>query len=162
SKFITRFTIFAVLVAAISACVVAGSAVAANGNSNASVIYDSTAANGAPTNQVSLGGQAYQFNSIGDQIKLAGNARSLTNVTVTLSSWACQQGAWFDKNCVTKPGATFSLPITLSVWNENHTKQLASKTQTFDVPYRPSDSAKCNFDGWYTPSKECKHGLADD
>jgi hypothetical protein len=39
---------------------------------------------------------------------------------------------------------------------------IATSTQTFNVPYRPSASPKCGDGGWLTPSKECKNGLADD
>ena len=95
--------------------VVAGTALA---GVKSSVIYDSTNSNGAPTNLVSYGPTAYSFSTIGDQITLGGTARSLNNVTVTLSSWACQQGSWNGKNCVTQSGATFPQPITLTIWND--------------------------------------------
>ena len=77
--------------AAMALVVVAGSALAANGHK--SVIFDSTNPNGPKTNLPSYGPTAYSFNSIGDQITFEPDtARSLTNVTVTLSSWACQDG----------------------------------------------------------------------
>jgi hypothetical protein len=150
--------------ALVAVCVIAGSALAASG-SRSSVIYDSTSPNGAPTNEPSYGPEAYAFKSIGDKITFDGTARGLTNVTVTLSSWACQQGSWVDKNCVTKAGATFAQPITLAIWNADHTNQLATSTKTFDVPYRPSASAKCtgaDAGKWYTPAKQCRNGITDD
>jgi len=157
-----RRLVIAALVA-VSVCVVAATAMAASGN-GASVIYDSTTPNGSPTNQVSLGPEAYGFRTIGDEITFAGAARSLSNVTVTLSSWACQQGSWYGENCFTQPGATFSQPITLTIWDKDGRNQLAASTQTFDVPYRPSASPKCTGDyagRWQTPSKECKNGITD-
>ena len=98
--------------AAMALVVAAGSALAANGKS---VIFDSTNPNGPKTNLPSYGPTAYSFATIGDKINLGGTARSLNNVTVTLSSWACQQGSWNGKDCVTQPGATFSQPITLTI-----------------------------------------------
>ena len=164
----------------VAVCVVGGTALAASGNKS-SVIYDSTNPNGGPTNQPSYGPEAYAFKTIGDKITLGGTARSLSNVTVTLSSFACQQGTWnpdddndgipdVPQDCVTQPGATFLQPITLSVFKVAHdgTKGalIATKTQTFDVPYRPSASPTCAAIGqpgkWQTPSKECKNGIADD
>ena len=106
------------------------------------------------------------FEDTGDKITFpAGTARNLNNVTVTLSSWACQQGTWNANDCVTQPGATFSQPITLEIWNADHTTQLATSTKTFDVPYRPSASPKCtgaNAGKWYSPAKACKNGIAND
>jgi hypothetical protein len=148
--------------------VAAASSLAASGNK--SVIYDSTMPNGAPTNQVSYGPAAYSFQSIGDKITFAPSTqRSLSNVTLTLSSWACQQGTWYDHNCVTQPGATFPQTITLSVYKVNGDgkmgDQIATSTGTFDVPFRPSASSKCagtDAGKWQAPSKECKNGITDD
>jgi hypothetical protein len=87
-------------------------------------------------------------------------------VTVTLSSFACQHGTWQDQSCVTEPGATFSQPMTLNIYNVNDSGTqgalIATSTQTFDVPYRPSVSPKCSDGKWLTPQKDCKNGLATD
>lgn len=162
-----RLFLAALALAAIG--VVSVTAVATAGTPKTSVVYDSTAANGSPTNQVSYGPAAYSFSSIGDEITLGSGARSLSNVTVTLSSWACQQGTWYDKNCVTQSGATYPQSITLSVYHVaadgSRGDLIASKTQTFNIPYRPSASPKCTGSDagkWMTPAKECKNGLADD
>src|SRR5438067_3468686 len=92
----------------------AAAAIAAAGVKS-SVIYDSTAKNGPPSNLVSAGPEAYAFASIGDTITFAGTARKLSNVVVTLSSWGCVSGAWYSGDCSTPTGATFSEPITLTV-----------------------------------------------
>jgi hypothetical protein len=89
-------------------------------------------------------------------------------VTVTLSSWACQSGHWYSNDCVTSPGATFALPITFKVYNPgaNDTagSVLGTRTQTFQVPYRPSaDSVHCNGSDagkWFAGEKGCFNGLA--
>jgi hypothetical protein len=152
-----RLTLAALVVAILG--VLAGTALAAGG---ASTIYNSTEPNGPRTNQASYGPEAYAFKTLGDQVNFAGTARSLSSVTVTLSSWACQQGSWNGGDCLTATGATFSQEITLTIRKVDTNEVVASKTQTFDVPYRPSASPKCDGGKWYTPSKECKNGLATD
>jgi hypothetical protein len=93
----------------------------------------------------------------------------LTGVTVTLSSWACVQGTWFNHNCATPAGSTFSLPITLNLYDASSDggltpgSQITSVTQNFSVPYRPSASPKCTGGEWYqSSSKTCFNGLAAD
>jgi hypothetical protein len=166
-----RLVIAALVVVAVGA--VAGSALAAK-STGSSTIYNSTNPNGPATNLPSYGPAAYSFKTIGDKITFAGTARSLSSVAVTLSSWACENGgSWGDGTCVTEPGATFSQPITLKIYDaknydaSNLATPIAASTQTFDVPYRPSASAKCvgttRPGGWYQQSsKECKNGLAND
>ena len=76
--------------------------------------------------------------------------------------------------CVTTPGATFSEPITLNIYsvgaNNVPGSLLASDTQTFAIPYRPSASdptghsaAGCTASGgqWYDSTDgTCDNGLA--
>lgn len=153
--------------AVIAACALAALsvavAVAAAGN-RTSVIYDSTAKNGPPSNLASLGAEAYAFASLGDKVTFAAGPRKLSNVTVTLSSWACVQGTWFGGDCVTPAGATFSLPLTLNIYDPSDLADpIASATQTFAVPYRPSASGKCGDGRWYSnPLKTCFNGFAND
>jgi hypothetical protein len=138
---------------------VAGSAMAA-GNST---IFDSTAANGPPSNLPSAGPEAYAFSKMFEGITLAGGPRKLNSVTVTLSSWACVSGTWIAGNCSTPAGATFSQPVTLDIYDSKGATLLASSTQTFSVPYRPSASSKCGDGRWYSSGlKHCFNGLADD
>jgi hypothetical protein len=82
-----------------------------------------------------------------------------------MSSWGCQSGAWFSADCVTTPGATFSVPITLNIYNAGSPTPgavIASTTQTFAIPYRPStDSINCTGGRWYDAgSATCFNGLA--
>jgi hypothetical protein len=91
--------------------------------------------------------------------------RALSRVTVTLSSWAGQAGSWFTANCVTTPGATFSVPITFNIYNAapngSAGSLIATQTQTFDVPYRPStDSVNCTGGRWFDKKQGCFNGLA--
>jgi hypothetical protein len=84
-----------------------------------------------------------------------------------MSSFACQTGGWNTSDCVTTPGATFSVPITFNVYTVapgNAVGSLiATKTQTFNIPYRPSaDATNCtggNAGKWYDGAA-CFNGKA--
>src|SRR5260370_35634289 len=82
----------------------------------AQVIYDSTVSP-LPGNLPSVGAEAYAFNELGDAVNFVGTARSPRAVTITMSSWACQQGHWNTADCVTAAGATFNIDITLNIYN---------------------------------------------
>ncbi len=131
------------------------------------VIYDSTVSP-LPGNLPSEGFEAFGLREFGDGITFAGTSRGLVNVTVTLSSFACQNGNWFSGNCGTTPGATFSVPITLNIYNAGNPvpgSQIATVTQTITVPYRPSaDNVNCtgvDAGKWFDASSgQCFNGLA--
>jgi hypothetical protein len=154
------------------------SALAGAANPTATPVYDSTVAP-LPGNLPSVGFDATQTSVFGDQVTLGGTARELNNVVVTMSSWGCQSGAWGNgfgtaNACVTTPGATFSEPITLNIYgvgvNNAPGSLLATDTQTFAIPYRPSASdpsghsaAGCTASGgqWYDSTDgTCDNGLA--
>jgi hypothetical protein len=133
--------------------------------------------NPIPGNVASEGPEAYAFSQLGDGLMLAGPAgRKLDKVTVVLSSWACQTGNWYTGTCVTTPGATFTLPITVNVYSvvtagtslEGASPApavgtlLATITQDFAVPYRPSaNKVNCSGGTWYDKKAEtCYNGLA--
>ena len=117
----------------------------------------------------SEGAEAYAFNQFGDGITFAGTSRNLATVTVTLSSWGCQSGNWHSGNCVSSSGATFSIPITFNIYNAGSPASgslIATRTQTFSVPYRPSaDNTNCtgpNAGKWYqAATATCFNGLAN-
>jgi hypothetical protein len=131
------------------------------------VIYDSTVTP-LPGNLPSEGAEAFAFNEFGDGITFAGTSRSLVNVTITLSSFACQSGKWNTGNCISAPGATFNVPITVNIYNAGSPlpgSQITTRTQTFAVPYRPSaDNTNCtgaDAGKWYdVASAQCFNGLA--
>jgi len=151
---------FAVLFVALAAMVAVVSTSAMAGGVKASVIYNSTVANGPAANVPSIGPEAYAFNQLGNAVSFAGSARRMTSVTVGLSSWACYSGAWYSGDCSTPTGATFPQAITFNIYDSTGTTVLASATQTFSVPYRPSASPKCSGGEWYSPSqKTCFNGL---
>ncbi len=141
-------------------------------------LYDSTIAP-LPGSLPSYGPEAYAFNEIGNEVNLASSSQPLNNVVVTMESWACQSGNWYSDNCVTTPGATFPVPVTLTLYNPGTTagtvgSVIATDTQTFNIPYRPSaDNINCNFANadsgngppsgeWYDAATgQCYNGLAD-
>jgi len=149
--------------AATALVVVTGSALAAA--SQSAVIFDSTVKTGPKSNVPSYGPEAYSTAQVGGKATFAGSKRKLSSAIVTLSSWACVDGHW-NSACVTPTGAKYSLPITLNIYNETDNTLIASKTQTFDVSYRPSaNPAKCpdTPTKWYsTTEKTCFNGLAQD
>ncbi|HXP28240.1 MAG TPA: hypothetical protein VN804_00665 [Solirubrobacteraceae bacterium] len=116
-----------------------------------------------PKNVVSEAFEATSTAEFGGQVELAGTARSNPSITAVLSSWACQEGA--GKTCHTNGGATFAWPITLNVYevgagNEPGAK-IASVTETFNIPFRPSANNKLcapNPEGAVGYSAECFHG----
>ena len=128
------------------------------------VIYDSTVSP-LPGNQPSVGAEAYAFNEFGDGVTFTvGTSRKLVKVTVTLSSFACESGNWFSGNCVTTPGATFALPMTLNIYNAGSPtpgSQITTVTQNITVPYRPSADPACTDPGrWRDAFGVCFNGLA--
>src|SRR5271170_3404045 len=77
----------ATLLAAAAACCAAFFAPAAN----ADVIYNSIPSP-QPGNLESWGFQAYQTSEFGGAVKFAGSAREAGQISVYMSSWACQHG----------------------------------------------------------------------
>jgi hypothetical protein len=131
-----------------------------------SVIYNSVVASPLPGNIPSVGAEAYSFNEFGNEVTFSGTNRQLSNVVVEMSSWGCVSGHWYSGDCSTPPGATFSEPITFNIYAPGtdgvHPGALiASATQTFAIPYRPSASPKCTGGRWFDSSlKACFNGLA--
>ena len=141
-----------------------------------------------PGSFASLGYQATSTDETGDHIAFAGTDRSLDSVTVSLTNWACENdfdfvgGTWVPNRgntdaCITTPGSGFNHPITLNIYEVDNSGPnpavgalIASKTETFFIPFRPSwDSAMCAdpstdvpFGGrWYDPVLgACVHGYA--
>ena len=130
-------------------------------------IYDSIPSP-QPSNLPSLGYQATQTAEFGDDIAFAAGTRALQSVNVYMSSWACENWATADALCTTTPGATFTHPITLNFYAVTHDgggapvlgAQLATFTQTFTIPYRPSADTTCpNGTGWRNAAGSCFNGF---
>lgn len=92
----------------------------------------------------SLGFQAQRANEFGDGVGLAGSARILDNLQVVFVSYACSvSGQWNNADCVTAAGATFNQRITAKIYSSDLSTVLATATQTFAIPYRPSADPSC-------------------
>jgi hypothetical protein len=87
-------------------------------------------------------------------------------VTVAMSSWGCQSGAWSSGDCATTPGATFTHPITLNLYGVLPSGEpgslIASVTQSFAIPFRPSANPACSDTSQWSPNggTDCFNGLA--
>src|ERR1700730_10657108 len=131
--------------------------------SDPDVLYQSTVSP-LPGNLPSLGFQATQTSEFGNRVIMTKNALSLGKVTVTMSSWACQSGG--GTTCATTPGATFTEPITLNLYNPPATgtyvpgSLIVSLTKNFSIPYRPSaDNVHCAGGAWLDGT-QCFNGKA--
>jgi hypothetical protein len=125
--------------------------------------------NPLPGNVQSEGLEADGLAELGDALSLTGPVGALHQVTVVLSSWACQNGTWYASNCVTKSGATFNQSVTLNIYSVGNADTLmpgvplASITDTFSIPYRPSSiPGQCaDSTAWYnSKDQQCYHGIA--
>jgi hypothetical protein len=111
-----------------------------------------------PESVPSLGFEATQTDSVGERLSLAaGSPHVLRAMTVGMVSWACESGAWNTADCVTTPGATYTHPVTLKVYDANGV-QIATQTKTFTMPYRPSSDANCPDGRWKSTDGTCKTG----
>jgi hypothetical protein len=134
-----------------------------------------------PGNFPSVGAEATNFSEFGDAITLAGTQRHLNTVVVTMSSWACQIGAWNTGDCASAPKSTFSQDVTLNIYDSPANASgvvlpgalIETMTATFNIPYRPSANVqKCNASNnalgeWYDknatdsdPADRCRNGKA--
>ena len=128
------------------------------------VAYDNIPSS-IPGNVSSLGYQATSTQEFGDEVNLATSGTPLTSARVLMSSWGCQTGG--GATCVTTPGATFSHPITFNVYAVNNPGPnptvgalLTTKTQTFNIPYRPSADPGCGSGGQWSVGGNCFNGFA--
>ncbi len=123
-------------------------------------------------NVASLGPEAYSFSQLGNEVTVGSDfhGQAITTATLQMSSWACQSGGWTASTgpCVTTPGATFSWPITLNIYNppapgsDTPGPLIDTVTQTFAIPYRPSSTpALCGGDlgAWQASDGNCYHGI---
>jgi hypothetical protein len=129
---------------------------------NATVVYDNLPST-LPKDLPSLGFAATQTAQFGGEVAFGGTSRKNPSVIVAMSSWACQSGS--GATCKTSGKATFSVPITLSIYNvgaEGAVGSLVgSVTETFAIPYRPSAKRGCplstaeDVQGW---GSACDYG----
>ena len=117
-------------------------------------------------NVPSEGFEANADTDFGDEVALGGPQRGLQSMSVLFSSWGCQSGHWYSKDCVTAPGATFDVPVTYTVYADNSGARgatLSRTTATVQIAYRPSASPECTGDDagkWYnSKDRTCYNGF---
>jgi hypothetical protein len=113
-----------------------------------------------PASYPSYSFQAYSIMSIGDQVTLAaGVPHTLGSFEIGMSSYSCQTGTQ-TASCNSAPGATFQHPMTVNFYN-NAGVLLATRTQTFTMPFRPSADPTCGNPVYFRdPSGTCAPGFA--
>ena len=103
-------------------------------------VYDSIQPSAVLHNVPSQPFQAQQTDEFGDIVRLAPGPRVANEFDVQMSSWACETGS--GATCTTIPGHTFSHPITVTLYQvgsgDTPGPVILTKTQTIDVPFRPS------------------------
>jgi len=129
------------------------------------VIYDSQP-DPLPGDVVSRAFQATSTTEFGDHITFGAGPRELGTASVVFSSSACETGTTgAGGNCTSTPGATFTHPITLNLYEVDAAAPtgvgalITSVTQDVAVPYRPSADPGCAANGgWGAP--DCFNGFA--
>lgn len=181
-----RIPLMAVLLLAITLCLTALAVPSSQAaDADGSRIYDGIPSS-YPGNFTSQAFQATSTDEFGDYIKFAGTERKLGSVVVAMSNWACGNdftfsgGTWVPKvgsaACTTdaSTGAGYNHPITLNIYAVDKSgakpevgSLLATKTQSFFIPFRPSaDLAHCSaapYNGtqWYSATdNRCYSGYA--
>jgi hypothetical protein len=155
------------LTAAIAAL---GAASFGSAAANAGVVYSNLPSK-LPGNFASFGNQAYSMSEFGGMIEATSPGFKSQTVSVAMSSWGCQTGAWYNNTCeTTKPAKKFIWPITLNVYEVAAGgavgPKIASVTKNFKLPYRPSRSPQCGppeyeTGTWFnSETGKCYHGLA--
>ena len=154
------------ITACMAAVGVAGALAVAS--ANATIVYNS-ASSPLPGNLPSQAFEATQTAEFGGEVGLAGSDRLAQWVQVVMSSWGCENGTWNGGNCSTTPGTTFNEPITLNLYQVGAGgapgAKIASITQTFAIPFRPSaDATHCtgtDAGKWYDSADgACYNGFA--
>lgn len=131
---------------------------------SATVIYDSIPGP-LPPNVPSLGYQATQTSEFGDLIQFGGTNRVLGQVTVGMSDWALASDYPAFPGST---GPTWNHPLTLNLYAVDNSGPnpapgtlIASRTQTFAIPWRsPADPTCPGGTAWRASDGNCYNGLA--
>jgi hypothetical protein len=146
------------VLAAILAITAVSAVAVASASASGTTIY-SNIPKPLPKNVPSLGYEATSTSEFGGEVEATGDSLTTTQVTVGMSSWACQSGGAEDGSCASSPGGKFTHPITLHIYSVAAGNavgtEVARLTQSFKLPYRPSANPKCANGGW---SGQCVHG----
>jgi hypothetical protein len=158
----------AVLIGTLTAGLVTAPTAVSGATSPTVTAYDTTISPN-PVSLPSEGFEATSTSEMGQQVAFsAGTSRSLSNVVVDMDSWACQTGDWTNgpggsTPCTTTPGATFSQPLTLNIYNVGPSNAvgtlISTVTQTFNIPYRPTSAGCADTTAFLGADNACYHGM---
>jgi hypothetical protein len=119
-------------------------------------IFDSTTSP-LPKSMPSIAYEARSTWENGDLVSFASTQRRLSTVTVTMEDWALHS-TW-----TSWPAAAWDWPITLDIYKVDRSGAnpapgdlIATKTQTFSIPWRPEADATCSTSGYW---KDASTGL---
>jgi len=145
------------------------------GMASAEIIFD-TIPTPDPTRMASWGYQACSIYELGDYVRFGGTARNLVDVRVGMVSWAEQAkdftsgGAPYTDPNLTMTAAGWQQTLTLNIYSAGQVPAvgslLATRTQTFTMPWAPGDgthpyaAVTFNFDGTTTLPDEVIFGVA--
>lgn len=122
------------------------------------VVFDSIPSP-TPGNVPSEGFQCCQNAGLGDMIQLeADTPRTAGYMTVLMSSWSLHS------NYLSMPAVGYTHPVTLNIYADAaaaaaHGTPYATKTQVFDIPWRPAGSYEdCPVDDGYGPKWKSSNG----
>lgn len=130
-----------------------------------SVIYDALPSVVPDTSYSSLGFQATQTSEIGDLIHLSGTDRNLTDITLTMVTWA--KFADYSTNpTYMNNSSSWIHPITINIYDStigtngvpNHL--LGTLTKSVSIPWRPAASEGCSDLRWMDSTGNCNNGYA--
>jgi len=130
----------------------------------AATIYDSIPGS-LPPNVPSLGYQATQTSEFGDLIQFGGANRVLKQVRLVMSDWALASDY---PSFPGSAGPTWDHPLTLNLYNVDNSGPnpapgtlIATRTQTFAIPWRPPADPTCpGGTAWRASDGNCYNGLA--
>lgn len=135
----------------------------------AETVYDALPSVDPATSYPSQPFQAQQVYEFGDQVHLAGAARILNTVTVTMSDYALYADYVSDER-YSGNSETWTHPITLNVYaatldsNNVPTTKLGSITQDITIPWRPLGDDTCpivyGVHQWKDSTGQCNSGYA--
>jgi len=130
----------------------AASAPSASAVPTSAVVFDSLPATN-PGSLASYGMQAYQMREFGQRLQLGGTARMLGSIEIGFVDWACENWASGATPCTTTPGAAFTVPVTVNVYeagasDETVGDRIATTSKDVEVPFRPSADEACGDNRW--------------
>ena len=154
------------LIGALAAALAAAALGLAAAGAQAEVIYDNIPSP-LPGNVPSYGFEAYSLSEFGGEVTFTvPSGQKHPQITFLMSTWACQEGTWYEGNCLTTKKHGFAGPITMII-RDTMGNVIHTYTKRVKMPYRPSASPICatpEFESpgsWYDAAENrCYHGLA--